>query len=170
MEQPNKSMISWPVVIITLIVFWPIGCVLLAINCFVGEGRFKARGRVLTVIAGFFYIMFVAGFGMYSEVEFMPFVFTQAVILGLGVLSTKSARKNLKLAKEYEITREEMIQSNQQDTFSANEFEYNDLDEDVEVITVQCKNCGATNVFVEGRKNKCEYCDSILSEEYKITK
>ena len=40
-------------------------------------------------------------------------------------------------------------------------------EEELERITVQCKNCGATNVFVEGRKNKCEYCDSILSEEYK---
>lgn len=32
------------------------------------------------------------------------------------------------------------------------------------VSTVKCKNCGATNKFIVGRENRCEYCDSILNK------
>ena len=32
-----------------------------------------------------------------------------------------------------------------------------------QIVTVKCKNCGATNKFVIGRENRCEYCDSLLN-------
>lgn len=35
-----------------------------------------------------------------------------------------------------------------------------------EIVTVQCKSCGANNKFIVGRENKCEFCDSILIKEY----
>lgn len=30
------------------------------------------------------------------------------------------------------------------------------------ILKVECKNCGASNKFIEGKENRCEYCDSIL--------
>lgn len=31
-----------------------------------------------------------------------------------------------------------------------------------QVVTLKCKNCGASNKFVVGKENRCEYCDSLL--------
>ncbi len=35
-----------------------------------------------------------------------------------------------------------------------------------EIVTVQCKNCGANNKFIVGRENRCEFCDSVLIRQY----
>lgn len=42
---------------------------------------------------------------------------------------------------------------------------YNNIQEERQILTIKCKNCGATNKFVTGKENRCEYCDSILSEK-----
>lgn len=39
-------------------------------------------------------------------------------------------------------------------------------EEKEEIVTVQCKNCGANNKFVVGKENRCEFCDSILEKQY----
>ena len=33
-----------------------------------------------------------------------------------------------------------------------------------QVLTVKCRNCGATNKFITGKENRCEYCDSLLTK------
>lgn len=37
-----------------------------------------------------------------------------------------------------------------------------------EISSVECKNCGATNQFIENKENRCEFCGSILEKKMKI--
>jgi len=39
---------------------------------------------------------------------------------------------------------------------------FNVIEAKKEIITVQCKNCGATNKFIVGKENRCEFCDTVL--------
>lgn len=36
-------------------------------------------------------------------------------------------------------------------------------DENGKIEAVECKNCGATNKYVVGEENRCEYCKTLLS-------
>lgn len=59
------------------------------------------------------------------------------------------------------------INSENQIILTNNDNTYNNtvMQEKVQIFTVKCKNCGATNKFVSGKANRCEYCDSLLSNE-----
>lgn len=36
------------------------------------------------------------------------------------------------------------------------------------IFSVECKNCGATNQYIENKKNRCEFCGSILENKIKL--
>jgi len=38
----------------------------------------------------------------------------------------------------------------------------NTMPEKKQILIVKCKNCGASNKFIVGKDNRCEYCDSLL--------
>ena len=56
----------------------------------------------------------------------------------------------------------EMIRQNQLDAYIKDEKEIILKNVNRRTESVQCKNCGAENPYIEGRENICEYCGSIL--------
>lgn len=64
MEELKKWLISWPGIIITLIIFWPMGCILLYIKA---RRSLKAKRIVLIGIAIFCYLMTFAGISITLE-------------------------------------------------------------------------------------------------------
>lgn len=43
---------------------------------------------------------------------------------------------------------------------------FDSIQNEREVTSIQCKNCGANNKFVEGEENRCEFCGSLLEQNY----
>ena len=42
---------------------------------------------------------------------------------------------------------------------------YSNNKEKQKIISVKCKNCGATNKFIIENENRCEYCNSVLNDK-----
>ena len=64
---------------------------------------------------------------------------------------------------EYKMMRGYINEDNEIITVRKDENQSNYIiPEKKQVVTLKCKNCGATNRFVEGKENRCEYCDSLL--------
>lgn len=78
------------------------------------------------------------------------------------VIANVSNAIKYKMLNGYINEKEEIIikSSNMQDNVNIYK------EEKEEIVTVQCKNCGANNKFVVGKENRCEFCNSILEKQY----
>lgn len=104
MENLKRQSVSWPVIIIALVIFWPIGCVLLYSRIVLKNGKLKANGILLIVVAICCYIMAIAGFSITIEdvnTDLITNVVLTIVFLVAGVVSTVFSVKLLKKYKSY---------------------------------------------------------------------
>lgn len=205
MEDIKKWLISWPVIVITFIVFWPMGFVLIYIRSVMKNGKLKTKGITLIIVAVCCYS--IALVGSASTVDdptndlMVGIVMIIMFLIG-GIVSTVFAVKSLKKYNQYkkyvekigarvkvpinEIAQQmgetiettmkniyEIIKYKMLDAYINEDNEiviktnveydsFNVIEAKKEIITVQCKNCGATNKFIVGKENRCEFCDTVL--------
>lgn len=211
METFKKLVSSWVVVIISLVIFFPIGFVFLYMKLFLNSGKLKANKVFLWILTVFCCLMVAAGINVIIEngkAEIIDIVL--AILFLVGTLI--AAKKALTTGKEYEYYQKyvdhigvrgkvslkelaeetgnsmetvikdvsKVIQYNMMEGYinKENEFiqpdyiEYSDswIEEETpvkppKVYSVKCKNCGATNRYIEEKENQCEYCGSFLEKE-----
>lgn len=208
MNELKEILLSWPVIIIACIVFWPIGCVLLYMRSLSKVGKLKSNSILLIIISIFCCLMTLAGISITLEDLnnnlginiFVIFLFSSGAITST-VLAIKLLKK-YKCYKKYverigarlKISVDELAQQtgdsiettiknisgaiqcqmidayiNEENDIIINSQLQNNIDsweEELERITVQCKNCGATNEYRIGEENRCEFCNSILVRQY----
>ena len=212
MEKLKNWLISWPVIVIIMILFWPVGCLLLYIRGVTTKGKLKTNILVSIVAALFCYLMLFAGISVTAESgneELAVHIFLIILFLVGSILTTIYAIKLIKnyyCYKKYteiigvrakvsidELARQtgdtmETIRKNVTGAIQAKMIDgYMDDDDNVilklgneysnietirkvetksELLTVQCKKCGATNPYLTGKENRCEFCNSILTKQY----
>lgn len=205
MEELKEKLLSWPVVIISIIFIWPIGCILLYIKLVNKSGKLKINGILLIITSIFCYFITIIGISITLEDlsnDLGINIFVVMLFLSGAVISTIFGIKSLKQYRSYKRYVEEIgarqqmsIDELAQKTGSSIETtiknvsgaikykmidayinndnvviingllqdEFDSIDiEEPEVITIQCKNCGATNKYITGNENRCEFCNTIL--------
>lgn len=207
MSELQEKLISWPAIIIALIVFWPIGCVLLYMRSISKVGKLKSNIILLIIISIFCCLMTLAGVSITVEdlnKDLGINIFVIILFLSGAITSTVFA---IKLSKKYKCYKKyvekigarlkisidelahqtgDSIETTIENISGAIQYkmidayinedndiiinnqlqdDLDDMEEELEIITIQCKNCGATNKYIIGEENRCEFCNSILLRE-----
>lgn len=152
----SNNKYSWPVIILFLILFFPIGFFFIYKRFTTNKANYlknsKTLAKVSYVMIGLGIIYFILGISADSG-NFMA----SFGLIGIGIFLLFLSKKLKKDSMEQE--QSEFISMNYNEEMNS---QINDIPSNNETCSVTCKNCGANSIVKTNQICECEYCGSPI--------